>query len=81
MLRPHVKVDDMTSWALGWIVSHAKDGDAISHGGENPGFNSFGLFYPNNKNGYVIMTNGDSGAKLIFESLIAKGIMEGLLAR
>jgi CubicO group peptidase (beta-lactamase class C family) len=81
MLRPQVKVDDMTSWALGWIVSHAKDGNAISHGGENPGFNSFGLFYPNNKSGYVIRTNADNGVKLIFENLIPKGIIEGLLQR
>lgn len=80
MLRPHVKVDEMTSWSLGWIVSRTKDGDAIAHGGENPGFNSFGLFFPN-KSGYVVMTNGDNGAKLIFEHLIAKGILDGLLAR
>ena len=32
-------------------------------------------FYPTNKSGYVIMTNGDNGAKLIFENLIPKGIM------
>jgi hypothetical protein len=80
MLRPQVKVDDMTSWALGWTVSRTKDGDTIAHGGENPGFNSFGLFFPN-KSGYVIMTNGVSGAKLIFEHLIGKGIMDALLAR
>jgi CubicO group peptidase (beta-lactamase class C family) len=81
MLRPHVKVDDVASWALGWIVSHTKDGNAISHGGENPGFNAYGLFYPNSKSGYVIMTNGENGGKLIFENLISKGVMDGLLAR
>jgi CubicO group peptidase (beta-lactamase class C family) len=78
MLRPQVKVDDMTSWALGWTITHTPQGDVISHGGSNPGFNSFGLVSPKDKSGYVIMTNGDNGAKLIFERLIREEIMQQL---
>ena len=35
MLRPQVKVDDTSSWALGWQVLHRENGDLLSHGGDN----------------------------------------------
>ncbi|MGE3403608.1 MAG: hypothetical protein AB7K63_13510, partial [Vicinamibacterales bacterium] len=37
----------------------------ISHGGENPGFQSFVLASPERKSGYVILTNGDNGFDVI----------------
>jgi hypothetical protein len=37
MLRPHVKVDESSSWALSWQVLHHKKGNLLSHGGDNPG--------------------------------------------
>jgi hypothetical protein len=39
--------------------------DVISHGGENPGFQSFVLGSPERKSGYVILTNGDRGFGII----------------
>jgi CubicO group peptidase (beta-lactamase class C family) len=65
MFRPHVKVDDATSWALGWQIQHQKKGDMWSHGGDNPGFKAFVLASAERKSGYVILTNGDSGSEVI----------------
>jgi CubicO group peptidase (beta-lactamase class C family) len=63
MIRPQVKVDDHSSWALGWQVLHDKKGDLLSHGGDNPGFKAFALASAARKSGYVILTNGDSGGE------------------
>jgi CubicO group peptidase (beta-lactamase class C family) len=65
MLRPQVKLNDSSSWALGWQVLHRKTGDLISHGGDNPGYKAFMLASVPRKAGYVIMTNGDNGTEVI----------------
>ena len=65
MLRPQVKLNDSSSWALGWQVLHQKTGDLISHGGDNPGYKAFMLASVARKSGYVIMTNGDNGTEVI----------------
>jgi CubicO group peptidase (beta-lactamase class C family) len=61
MVRPHVKVDDSTSWALGWAIVHDRRGALISHSGDNPGFKSYMLASVERKSGYVMFTNSDSG--------------------
>ena len=61
MIRPQVKVDDSTSWALGWAILHDKRGTLISHSGDNPGFKAFMLASVERKSGYVMFTNSDSG--------------------
>jgi CubicO group peptidase (beta-lactamase class C family) len=69
MLRPQVKVDDgkgySLRWALGWRVAHTADGDLIGHGGDQTGFHSTSEISLAGKSGYVILTNGESGWKLI----------------
>lgn len=69
MLQPQVKVEDgngySISWALGWRVTHTSKGDLISHGGNQTGFHSISEFSMAQKSGYVILTNGDNGWKLI----------------
>jgi hypothetical protein len=65
MIRPHVKVDDSSSWALGWRIIHGTSGDLISHGGENVGFQNFVAASIERKAGYIIMTNGDNGINVI----------------
>jgi CubicO group peptidase (beta-lactamase class C family) len=65
MLRSQVKVDDASSWALGWQILHQKQGDLLSHGGDNPGFKAFVLASAARKSGYVILTNGDNGTEVI----------------
>jgi hypothetical protein len=65
MIRPQVKVDDASSWALGWQVQHQPKGDVLSHSGDNPGFKAFALASVTRKSGYVILTNGDNGIEAI----------------
>jgi CubicO group peptidase (beta-lactamase class C family) len=65
MLRPHVEVDDASSWALGWRVLHQKKGSLLSHGGDNPGYKAFVMASAERKSGYVILTNGDNGTEVI----------------
>ena len=71
MLRAQVKVDDASSWALGWQILHEKKGNLLSHGGDNPGFKAFVLASVERKAGYVILTNGDNGNEVI--SKLANG--------
>ena len=65
MLRPQVKVDDASSWALGWQILHQKKANLLSHGGDNPGFKAFVLASAERQSGYVILTNGDNGSEVI----------------
>lgn len=71
MLGPQIKVADgpgySISWALGWRVAHTADGDLVSHGGDQLGYHSTSELSVAGKSGYVILTNGDSGWKLIRE--------------
>ena len=65
MIRPHVKVDSTSSWALGWQVFHGKFGDVISHGGDNPGFKAFVVASVAHNAGWVILMNGDNAGPII----------------
>jgi CubicO group peptidase (beta-lactamase class C family) len=64
MLRPQVKASETTSWALGWAI-YGRDKAFIGHGGDNKGFHSFAVASVEQKAGYVIMTNGDSGVEVM----------------
>jgi CubicO group peptidase (beta-lactamase class C family) len=68
MLRPQVKVDDQSSWALGWQILHGPQGDLIAHSGDNPGFKAFALASVDRQSGYVFLMNGDN-AREIFAAL------------
>ena len=69
MLRPHTAVetteDYKAEWALGWRVVTTRNGFFIGHGGDNPGSHCLSDCCPARKSGFVIMTNGDGGVKLI----------------
>jgi CubicO group peptidase (beta-lactamase class C family) len=69
MLRPHVKTDQIASWALGWAI-YDESGAFIGHGGDNKGFHCFAVASVKDKAGYVIMTNGDGGTEVL------KSVME-----
>jgi CubicO group peptidase (beta-lactamase class C family) len=60
MLRPQVKRNAQSSWALGWEINHAEKGDFLRHGGGNPGYACFVAASVERKSGYVIMTNGEN---------------------
>jgi CubicO group peptidase (beta-lactamase class C family) len=71
MIRPHIKVNETTSWALGWAI-YNEAGPFIGHGGDNKGFHCFAVTSVKDKAGYVIMTNGDGGTQVL------KSVMEHL---
>jgi CubicO group peptidase (beta-lactamase class C family) len=65
MLRPQVRTNVSMSQALGWQLQHTEKGDFICHGGGNPGFSAFVVGSVPRKSGLVILTNADSGYKVI----------------
>jgi CubicO group peptidase (beta-lactamase class C family) len=64
MIRPQVKADEGTSWALGWQIRHTDSGTVIQHGGDNTGFHAFAAASIEHRSGWVVMTNGDNGWRL-----------------
>ena len=78
MLRPQVKRNSQSSWALGWEINHTESGDFLRHGGGNPGFSCFVAASVERKSGYVIMTNSENNGYL---GVIAKLITGEILPR
>jgi len=60
------KTDKYTvSWGLGWRIVTTPDRQYFGHGGENPGFQCVSEACAANRSGFVAMTNGENGAKLL----------------
>ena len=78
MLRPHVKINDSISQALGWQIRHTDNGDFIMHSGGNPGFAAFAVASTQRKSGLVIMTNSDNG-HLVIDKLLLGDILHQFL--
>jgi CubicO group peptidase (beta-lactamase class C family) len=78
MLRPHVKVADSASWALGWAIQHTPKGDLIFHSGGIAGAHCIAVASVPRKTGVVVMTNGQNGYKLI-EKLMMSDAMDKLI--
>ncbi|MBI4501081.1 MAG: beta-lactamase family protein [Gemmatimonadetes bacterium] len=78
MLRPQVKRNPQSSWALGWQIEHTENGDFLRHGGGNPGYSCFVAASVDRKSGYVIMTNSEDKGYL---EVIAKLISGETLSR
>lgn len=62
MIKEQVKVNEVISWGLGWGIEN--NDNSIWHWGDNGEFKAFTLFYPKEKIGIVIMTNGFNGLKV-----------------
>jgi CubicO group peptidase (beta-lactamase class C family) len=67
MLRPQVKVDASTSWALGWQVRHTPWGNVVQHQGGQGGFQAFAAASVEHRSGFVILTNGANGGKVFYD--------------
>jgi CubicO group peptidase (beta-lactamase class C family) len=83
MLRPHVGAPSEFapgSWALGWQILHFPDGDVISHGGANPGYQAFAAASVERRSGFVVLTNGDGGYGVIQGLLRGDGLSRLLAA-
>jgi CubicO group peptidase (beta-lactamase class C family) len=78
MLRPQIRRNESSSWALGWEINHTPDGDFIRHGGGNPGYACFVAGSVERKSGYVIMTNGENSG---YSGVIAPLISGDTLSR
>ena len=72
MLKPHIEVPGpiMAAWALGWQIWQLEPGHVVAHGGDIEGWHSQSAFSPDRKTGFVIMTNGDNGATMIWDRLL-----------
>ena len=80
MLRPQIRRNAESSWALGWEINHTPDGDFIRHGGGNPGYSCFVAGSVERKTGYVIMTNGEnSGYTGVIAPLISGDTLSAFL--
>jgi CubicO group peptidase (beta-lactamase class C family) len=69
MTRPQIQVSEgdgyVVFWGLGWRIVRTAAREFIGHGGENPGFQSTSEICLKNRSGFVILTNGDNGARLL----------------
>lgn len=72
MVRPQVKlpadqdIDECTSWGLGWGIQERPSGNLIVHSGGQSGFRSLTMVSLEKKSGFVALTNGDNGGKLVY---------------
>ena len=78
MLRPQVKVDKSTSWALGWQIRHTPMGDFIQHQGGQGGFQAFTSALAERQSGFVMLTNSVNGWK-VFSNERFSEVMNRLL--
>lgn len=73
MVRPHVKlpedqkIDGASAWALGWAVQERPEGNLIVHSGGQSGYRSLAMASVERKSGFVVLTNGDNGGKVIYD--------------
>lgn len=69
MTTPQVEVakfeGGVVSWGLGWRLANTRSKMFFGHGGENPGFQCISEACAADQSGFVIMTNGDNGARLL----------------
>ena len=73
MLKPQIDAAASpvkASWALGWQIWHLDPGTVVAHGGDFDGWHSQSAFSPERKTGFVILTNGEGGAALIWTDLL-----------
>jgi len=75
MLRPQVKRNAQSSWALGWEIDHTGNANFIRHGGGNPGFQCLVAASVELKSGCVMMTNSENGYYGIISKLITGEIL------
>lgn len=81
MLRAQVRVDETSSWALGWQIWHNSTlGDLWSHGGNNPGYKAYVVASPARRSGYVMLTNGDNFRDIYNKLIVGESILNRFVA-
>ncbi|MEQ1765310.1 MAG: serine hydrolase domain-containing protein, partial [Pyrinomonadaceae bacterium] len=79
-LKPQMKVDPAGSvnYALGWFVQKWKDKTVVQHGGNIDGFNAMVAMIPDEKLGFVMLTNvsasslGGEMLDIVFSNILVK---------
>ena len=79
MLRPQVRRNAESSWALGWEINHTPTGDFIRHSGGNPGFQCLAVGSVQRKSGCVIMTNSENGYYGVIVKLLSSDTLTQFL--
>jgi len=85
MVRPQVKldpaekIDGADSWALGWAIQERPTGNVIVHSGGQAGFRSLAMSSLEKKSGFIMLTNGDNGGKVLYDPTLGT-ILNRLLA-
>jgi CubicO group peptidase (beta-lactamase class C family) len=67
MASPQVQSGENGSWGLGIGIQHGSQGDVLWHHGNNADFHALMVINPEQRNGVVILTNGEHGAALASE--------------
>jgi hypothetical protein len=67
MTSPQVQVENDQSWGLGMAILHSSQGDLLWHDGNNPDFHAWMGIDQGQRDGVVVLTNGQNGAPLASE--------------
>jgi CubicO group peptidase (beta-lactamase class C family) len=84
MVRPQIplpedqKIDGASSWALGWAVQERPTGNVLVHSGGQTGFRSLAMASVERKSGFILLTNGDGGGRIMYDQAFGD-VMDRLL--
>jgi CubicO group peptidase (beta-lactamase class C family) len=67
MTLPQIQMDEEQAWGLGIGILHNPQGTFLWHDGNNPDVHSLMIIDQNQRNGVVLLTNGENGMGLVYE--------------
>jgi CubicO group peptidase (beta-lactamase class C family) len=67
MASPQVQIEEDQSWGLGIGIQHGSQGNILWHDGNNADFHAWMVIDQEQRNGVVVLTNGENGAPLANE--------------
>jgi CubicO group peptidase (beta-lactamase class C family) len=70
MTSPQVQVKENQSWGLGIGIRHISQGNILWHGGDNADFHALMVIDQEQRNGVVVLTNGQYGEPLVQEIVV-----------
>lgn len=71
LFEPQARIDDELAWGLGWGIEDSDGGRAIWQWGNNPGYKNLVIGRPADRQGVVVLTNGDRGA-LVYRDVVCR---------
>ena len=78
MIRTPVKIKEKDYMGLGWeiLTDFSNDHYVLVHSGSDNGVKTLAIMIPGNKEGLIIMTNGDNGM-MMYEGIISRNLSLG----